>query len=430
MRRIYSLTVYLLAPLYCAALLWRGVRERGYLARFAERFGIAPALEGESLWIHAASAGEVQAAAPLVHALHERAPDTALVVTTATPAGKARARALLERDAADVRFAPLDLPGSVRRFLDRVKPRLALVVETEVWPNLFRECGRRGIPLVLTSARVSERSARRYRAFRGVVADALASCTLIAAQTREDALRFESLGAAPERTRIVGNIKFDLDLPPALAEKAQALRRRHAPERALWVAGSTHDGEEQAALDAHARIERAHPDALLVLAPRHPPRFDAVASLLAQRGVRFVRRSADRAAAPDTEVLLLDSLGELIEFYAAADVAFVGGSLVPIGGHNLLEPAALGKPILTGPHTFAGAEIARLLLERGAVQIVRNAQELARAVCSLLASPQLRARRGAAARAVLEENRGALERMLALIEPYLEAPARRQGAAR
>lgn len=430
MRRIYFLTVYLLAPLYCAALLWRGTRERGYLAAFGERFGLGPRLAGESIWIHAASAGEVQAAAPLVRALCRRSAARTVVVTTVTPAGKARAHKLLEGERVSVRFLPLDLPGSVRGFLDRVRPRIALVVETELWPSLFRECGRRGIPLVLASARLSERSMRRYRALRSLFADALANCTLLATQTEADARRFEALGAPAERTRVIGNLKFDLELPAELERTAQSLRRQLAPTRAVWVAGSTHDGEEGAALDAHARIRLAHPDALLVLAPRHPPRFDAVAALLERRAVRFIRRSAAHPCAPDAEVLLLDSLGELIEFYAAADVVFVGGSLAPVGGHNLLEPAALGKPILTGPHVFDNAEIAGLLRARGALETVRDAQELARAVSTLLAHPQLRAQRGTAARAVATENRGTLARLLALLEPRLEEPLPPAAAAR
>ncbi len=444
MRRLYSLAAYALAPAYCAALLWRGLRERGYWQRFGERLGLGPGLgpgpspepghilidRGEpdrgSLWVHAASAGEVQAAAPLVLALRRRVPDARLVLTTSTPAGAARARALLTRERVDVRYVPLDLPGCVRRFLRRVQPRLALILETELWPNLYHECGRRGVPLVLASARISERSTRRYGMLRGVFGRALAQCALIAAQTEADAGRFRTLGAKPLATRVVGNIKFDFELPGGTLARGRALRERHASGRPVWVAGSTHHGEEQAALEAHEIARKAHAGVLLVIAPRHPPRFAEVGAWLEARGVRLARRSRDETCNAETEVLLLDTLGELLDFYAAADVVFVGGSLVPVGGHNLLEPAALGRAILTGPHQSSAGDIARLLAERGALQIVHDARELGESVARLLASAEARARMGGRASAVVDENRGALERLLSLIDPLLEpAPPRR-----
>lgn len=421
-RRLYSLLAYALAPAYCTALLWRGLRERGYWMRFGERLGRGPTLGGRSLWVHAASVGEVQAAAPLVQALRRRVPDAPLVVTTSTPAGAERARGLLARDRIDVRYVPLDLPGAVRRFFGRVDPRLAVILETELWPNLYEECHRRGVPLALASARISERSARRYGWLDGIFRRALSHCSLVAAQTEADAARFRALGAASERTRVIGNIKFDIDLPVETRERGRALRERHAHGRPVWVAGSTHEGEEQAALEAHGRVRGAHGDALLVIAPRHPPRFSEIGSWLAQRGVRFARRSRNETCDAQTEVLLLDTLGELLDFYAAADVVFVGGSLVPAGGHNLLEPAALARAILSGPHQSSAAEAARLLIERGALEVVRDARELGDAVARLLASAEARARMGERARAVVEENRGALGRLLALIEPLLEAP--------
>ncbi|MGH8258762.1 MAG: 3-deoxy-D-manno-octulosonic acid transferase, partial [Steroidobacteraceae bacterium] len=320
---------------------------------------------------------------------------------------------------ADVRFLPLDLPGAVRRFFDRINPRLAIVMETELWPNLFQECARRGVPLLLASARLSARSARRYGRLRGPFERTLASCALIAAQTEADAERFVRLGAAPDRTLVAGNLKFDFDVPHETLGRGRALRERYAPGRPVWVAGSTHEGEEQAALDAHARVRRAHADALLVLAPRHPPRFAEVAARLEGRGIAFARHSRGEACGPRTAVLLLDSLGELLDFYAAADAVFVGGSLVPLGGHNLLEPAALARAIVTGPHQANAVEIARLLSERGGARFVSNEKELGDAMVELLSSPPARVAMGSRARAVLEENRGALARVLALVEPLL-----------
>jgi 3-deoxy-D-manno-octulosonic-acid transferase len=420
-RRLYSLAAYLLSPAYVAALLWRGLKERGYWRGLGERLGLGPTIGPGALWLHAASVGEVQAAAALVRALRRKAIGRPLVITTSTPAGAARARALFgaERDGGvDVRFAPLDLPGAVGRFLNRVRPCIGVVMETEVWPNLFLECRRRRVPLALASARLSERSARRYGLLRGLMAQALCGCEVIAAQSESDAARYLALGAPPACTHVVGNIKFDLEVPAETIERGRALRARFG-NRPVWVAGSTHAGEEQAALDAHALVRRAHPNALLVLAPRHPPRCDEVAARLAERGVAFARRSRDETCDAATQVLLLDTLGELLDFDAAADVAFVGGSLVPVGGHNLLEPAALARPVLTGPYYFNAAGIARLLIDQGAAQVVRDARELGERVAELLADPRGRETMGARARAIVEENRGALARLLALIEPLL-----------
>ncbi|HTT01608.1 MAG TPA: lipid IV(A) 3-deoxy-D-manno-octulosonic acid transferase [Steroidobacteraceae bacterium] len=431
-RRLYSLLVYLLTPLFCAFLLWRGVRERGYLRHFGERFGLgavllAPSGAQGSIWVHAASVGEVQAASPLVRALRRRS-DAPIVLTTATPAGAARARTLLHSEAIEVRHVPLDLPGAVRRFFARVHPRLALILETELWPNLFHECARRGVPVVLASARVSERSARRYRLVRGLLEGMLAQVALVAAQSAADAERFRALGANAARTHVIGNIKFDFSVPAETATKALALREQHARDRALWVAGSTHRGEEQAVLEAHARVRAVQRGTLLVLAPRHPQRFAEVAALLELHRLRFARRSQGEVCGADTQVLLLDTLGELLDFYAASDVAFVGGSLVAVGGHNLVEPAALGKPILTGPHTANNAEMVKLLSERQALRVVSDIPALAAGVTELLTNAELRAAMGARARAVAEENRGALARLLALIEPVVQAAAPERAA--
>jgi len=368
------------------------------------------------------SVGEVQACAPLVSALARRHPDLPLTVTTLTPTGAARARALFG-NLAQVRYLPYDLPGAVRRFLRRLQPRLAVIFETELWPNLYRECGRRRIPLVLASARISARSVGRYQRLGALFRDTLARTAVVAAQGAGDAERFRALGADPASTHVTGNIKFDFELPEGLAARGAQLRARYAAGRPLWVAGSTHGGiEEQAVLEAQQRVRTAHPGALLVLAPRHPPRYNEVAQVLRAGGIDFVRRSAGTDSGTDAScaVLLLDSLGELLDFYAAADVAFVGGSLAPVGGHNLLEPAALGVPVLTGPNYSNSEEIARLLIARGAAEVVHDAAELGTRVSELLADPPARERMGAAGRASVDSNRGALAKLLALIEPLLE----------
>ncbi|HKZ73446.1 MAG TPA: lipid IV(A) 3-deoxy-D-manno-octulosonic acid transferase [Steroidobacteraceae bacterium] len=422
MRFVYVLITYLLAPVFCAAMLWRGLRDRAYWQGLGQRFGFGDRVPAASLWVHAVSAGEVQAAAPLVHALRQRYPSMPLVVTTGTPTGAARARSLFARGV-DVRYLPFDLPGAVRRFFDRVRPRLAVVFETELWPNLYHECGRRGVPLVLASARVSPRSVGRYRWLVSLFRETLSHGIVIAAQSEGDAERFRSIGANPKRTHVTGNIKFDFDVPPETLAHGRALRTRHGAQRPVWVAGSTHAHEEDIVLEAHWLLRRTQQDALLLLVPRHPSRFADVAGWLARNGVWFTRRSHGTACTPDTEVLLVDTLGELLDFYAACDVAFVGGSLVPIGGHNLLEPAALGRPILTGPNNFNGEDIARLLIERGAARIVPDAAALAGALGALLSDEAERARIGAVGRAAVEENRGAVARLLGLIDPLLATAA-------
>ncbi len=420
MRLLYLLAVYLSAPLISVVFLWRGIRDRSYWRSFGERWGFGTRRPPRGVWLHAVSVGEVQACAPLVGALSRRHPQLPLTVTTFTPTGAARARALVG-NVADVRYVPFDLPGAVRRFLRRVEPQLAVIFETELWPNLYRECRRRRIPLVLASARLSERSLGRYRRLGALFTDAVSSASIVAAQGEGDAARFRALGAAAASTHVTGNLKFDFELPEGLAARGRRLREEYARGRPLWVAGSTHQGEEAAVLEAQRLVRASHADALVVIAPRHPARFAAVAQQLAAAGVSYVRRSDGEGAAGTAaaEVLLLDSLGELLEFYAAADVAFVGGSLVPVGGHNLLEPAALGVATLTGPHNFNGAEVARLLTARGAAAVVASPQELGARVSALLADRAERERIGALGRDSVEASRGALARLLGLIEPLL-----------
>jgi len=415
-RFLYTVIAYLLAPLFCAALLWRG--QRGSRRNFSERFGFGSALGEPGIWVHAVSVGEVQAAQALVHSLLQHYPKIPLVVTTLTSTGQQRARALFG-DKVLVRYFPLDLPGSVRRFLDRIKPRIAVILETELWPNLYRECERRGVPLLLASARISPRSVRRYRRMAGLFRDTLSRGIVVAAQGEGDADRFRSIGSDAARTHVTGNIKFDITLPPDVAARGRQLREFHAKGHSVWVAGSTHGGEEQIVLEAHRLVRQRNADALLVLAPRHPNRFAEAAEWLTREGVRFVKHSQGIPCEARTEVLLVDTLGELLNFYAAADVAFVGGSLVPIGGHNLLEPAALGLPVLTGPNNLNSEDIARLLVERGGARIVHDAGELGQNVVELFEDAAARARLGALARACVEDNRGALNSLMKLIAPFI-----------
>jgi 3-deoxy-D-manno-octulosonic-acid transferase len=446
--RLYSLLIYCAVPFAVAAVLWRGLRDRRHWQALGERFGWGRRLtSAPSIWLHAVSLGEMSAAAPLVRALRLRYPQYPLVLTTATLTGKARAVSLFG-DGAEVRFLPYDTPGAVARFLERIRPRLAVIVETELWPNLFAECERRGVTLVLASARLSAKSVARYRRLGALFRGVFSAVSLVAAQTAEDAERFIAIGAQSATTRVVGNIKFDLSLDAEAIDKGRALRASFGGARPTWIAGSTHAGEEEQVLAAHAMLRDGLPEALLLLVPRHPDRFEAVADLLRRRQLRFTRRSGGDGggggstsgsssssssssssepggvgSAGAAQVMLVDTVGELVSLYASADAAFVGGSLVPIGGHNLLEPAALGLPVLTGPHHFNGKDIARLMLDQGAALQVGNAQELSAALARLFADPQERRRVGALGRLIVESNRGSVARLLELIEPWLPAPA-------
>jgi 3-deoxy-D-manno-octulosonic-acid transferase len=417
-RRLYTLLLYLALPWVSLLVAVRGLRDREYWRGWRSRFGFGPAPAPGGIWVHAVSVGEVQAAAVLIDALRARLPASVITLSCATPTARARGRALLP--GLDVRYAPYDLPGSVRRCLRGLAPRMLIVLETELWPNLLHEAQHAGVPVLIASARVSERSARIYQRLPGLLHAALAADVWVGAQTDADARRFAALGVPAARLCVVGNLKFDRALPPELMLRGRQLRARYAAGRPVWVAGSTHAGEERIVLDAHALLLATLPRALLILAPRHPQRFTAAAASVAAHGFHCRQRSADPAAG-DYQVLLLDTLGELSDFYAAADVAFVGGSLTPVGGHNLLEPAALGLPVLAGPHNFNSPEVARTLGRQGALTIVHDAAELAAALARLLADQEARTRQGAAGRAAIDANRGALERLLRLID---QLPAR------
>jgi 3-deoxy-D-manno-octulosonic-acid transferase len=417
-RYLYTALTYLLRPIAFAIVLWRGLRNRRYWIGLGERFGFGSPLDARAVWVHAVSLGEVTAATALIRALRARYPEAPLVVTTATPTGRARAEALFGA-AVVVRYLPYDTPGSMRRFLARTRPRLAIVMETELWPNLFAQCRRQGIPVVLANARLSARSVARYRRFGTLFRAVFSDSTFVAAQSADDAERFLAIGAAPDRTRVVGNLKFDVLVDDALVERGRELRAAYWDARRVWIAGSTHEGEEDLALTAHARLQADVPGALLLVVPRHPERFQAVADLLNRRGFRFERRSSDNPVRADAQVLLVDTMGELATLYAAVDVAFVGGSLVPIGGHNLLEPAALGVPVITGPYQSNAREIAGLLVNEGAAAQVPDAAGLAEAVTELFLDEPKRQRAGAAALRVVALNRGSLVRLLKIIEPLL-----------
>lgn len=419
MRLLYTGLLYLILPLALLRLYWRGRHDAGHRRRWRERLGFFPPLPSGCLWVHAVSLGETRAALPLIRALLERYPDLPLLVTTTTLTGSRQVWEALGERVLHV-YAPYDLPGAVRRFLRQTRPRLAVIMETELWPNLLRQCAVAGIPTMIANARLSERSARGYARIRRLTASMLRDVTLIAAQAEADADRFRALGTP--RVEVTGNLKYDLSLPDDLPERGWQLRRELlGEERRVWIAASTHAGEDEPILAALALLRPRWPELLLLLVPRHPERFDGVAALCRQQGCKLVRRSEQRACAPDTAVFLGDTMGELLLFYAAADLAFVGGSLVDTGGHNVLEPALLGLPVLFGPHMFNFTEASQRLLEAEAAWQVTDAAALATAVDRLLADPELRRTIGQRGRAVVERHRGALAALLRCIET-LQSP--------
>lgn len=418
MRLFYNLLIYLLQVPVAAYWLVRGVINSSYLDRFGQRFGFGyPRLE-RCIWIHAVSVGEVQAAVPLIHAIRERFPEHPTLISTVTPTGAARVRALFG-DSVSHCYIPFEMPLAVDNFFGRVNPELALIMETEIWPNLYRGCGERDIPLILVSARISPRSVDSYQRLLPLFRKTLSHGIIIAAQSEADAERFRSLGASPVRTWVTGNIKFDIELPADLAGQGDELRRNVFGQRPVWVAASTHDQEEQQVLDAHRQLQESIPDLLLVLVPRHPERFPQVRDIIRKKSFECVARTDKRRCEPGTEVFLGDTMGEVPLFYAASDIAFVGGSLVPIGGHNMLEPAALGLPVISGPHVFNAQEIADMFVDLGACRMITNAGELAGAVAELITHPEEAAVLGGKGLEIVQRNRGALKRLLGLLEPLI-----------
>lgn len=420
LRVLYTVLMYLVTPVILYRLAFRGLRNRDYFWRWRERFGWfkSPAIKN-SIWIHAVSVGEFNAAMPLIEALMARFPERPFVVTSITPTGSERVQKALGARVLHV-YLPYDLPGSVRRFLNKTQPQLAVVMETEIWPNLYLSCCARGIPILIANARLSERSLRGYGPARPLVGHCVRSAAWVAAQSRVDAERFLALGADPSRLELVGNIKFDMKVPEDLPVLGGQLRLGWGSERPVWIAASTHEAEEGAILEAHAIVLRRFPDALLLIAPRHPERFRQAYSLCKSVGFRTGLRSEHGTPDVTMQCFVVDTMGELLRFFAASDAAFVGGSLVRIGGHNMLEPASLGCPVLIGPYTHNFLEISERLLADGAALRVNSGTHLGQEMVRVLSKPELRAKMAEAGLSVVASERGALERLLtravALIE--------------
>ena len=414
--------LYLAVPVIAVRLWLRSRQAPAYAKRIGERFALSlPQFQQGGIWLHAVSVGESIAAAPVIKALQQQCPNLPITVTCMTPTGSERIQSMFG-DSVQHCYLPYDLPLASKRFFKRLRPRLAIVMETELWPNHINQCTRLNIPVVLANGRLSARSARGYGRFPKLVAPMLKQISAFAVQSAIEAQRFIDLGARPETVAVTGSIKYDLRVADEVPKQAQALREQwQATQRPLWIAASTHEGEDGLVLAAHQQLLKQFPEALLILVPRHPERFESVYALCLEQGMRVQRRSTQAMVSAAHQVLLGDTMGELLLLYALADVALVGGSLIEHGGHNMLEPVALAKPTLTGPHYFNFLEIAEQLLEAGGLQEVADTSELVQAVVQLWSNGEQVRIMCNAGQQVLQRNQGALQRLLDIIQAQLLA---------
>ena len=420
MKLLYTSLFFLCLPLIIVRLFLRGLRAPAYWCRWPERFGDSRGtpLNSSTIWIHAVSVGEVEACRPLVKALQTVYPRHNLLITTMTPTGSERIK-LLFSDTVFHCYLPYDLPFAINRFLKLNKPAFGIIMETEIWPNLIFTCKQKSIPLVLANARMSARSTKGYANFPKFIKSILNNLCFIAAQGQQDHDNFHKLGIDLTHVHKIGNLKYEISLPSNVIEQSKAMRVIWGNNRQVLVAGSTHEGEEEIILQATRLIQSKFPNLLLVLVPRHPERFDRVAGLAHRAGFKTHRHSDNLTFTSDTQVLIVDSMGELPLFYAVCDIAFVGGSLIPHGGHNLLEPAALGRAILTGPHFFNFYGITKQFLQAHAAIEVSDIKTLSDSVSNLLANPKQRAQMGETSLKLIANSRGASLRLIELLKQYI-----------
>jgi 3-deoxy-D-manno-octulosonic-acid transferase len=407
---LYSTLFYLALPFILIRLIWRGFKAPAY-------FKPSQASKQNLIWVHAVSVGEVEACRPLIKGLQDRYPEHQILITTMTPTGSARVKSLFAENVLHV-YLPYDLPFAIRGFLDAMKPQFGIIMETELWPNLILICAERSIPIAVANARLSARSARGYLKVAKLTRQMLQNIPLIAAQSHSDRDRFVQLGAHKDKVHAVGNLKYEISLPASIIERAESIRALWG-NRPVFIAASTHEGEEEQILDAARKIRGQFRDLLLIIVPRHPERFDRVTALCRRSGLNTLRRSDGKPCSSQVQALVVDSMGELSVFYGTADVAFVGGSLINHGGHNILEPAALSRPVITGPHYFNFLEITRQFLEHHAAIEVKNTDQLADSVIELLKDPQRRTEMGDAGKHLIEQSKGASQRLLNLIDVHI-----------
>lgn len=417
--RFYQVLLYLIQPLIWLRLLLRSRKTPAYRKRWAERYGYCTGkVLPSGIMLHSVSVGETLAAIPLVQALRHYYPYLPITVTTMTPTGSERVQSAFGKDVHHV-YLPYDLPGAIKRFLDQVNPKLVIIMETELWPNLINVLHQRHIPLVIANARLSARSAAGYKKIGGFIRNMLHHITLIAAQNQEDGDRFVEIGLKRSQLTVTGSLKFDISIRPELVASAVSLRRQWAPHRPVWIATSTHDGEERILLAAQRKLLGKHPDLLLILVPRHPERFATAKDLVQKAGFNYIQRSRGEIPSNSTQIVIGDTMGELMLLYGIADLAFVGGSLVERGGHNPLEAAVHAIPVLMGPHTLNFNDIcAKLSQAKGLIPVV-DIDSLVKEVETLLADEDCRRCYGRHAVEVLYQNQGALQRLLQILEPHL-----------
>jgi 3-deoxy-D-manno-octulosonic-acid transferase len=422
---VYTCLFYLLLPFILMRLWWRGIKAPDYRKRWHERLGFyKQRYPKHVVWFHAVSVGEAESLFPLIKRLQQAYPHQPLLITTTTPTGSTRVKAVLQDTVSHV-YLPYDLPDVLRRFSRCFQPKLAVIMETEIWPNLYGHCGRKNIPLYLINARLSERSARSYQRIPWLIRPALAHIRHIATQTDDDRQRFYAIGAN-KNVSTVGNIKFDVEIAKDLPEQGKKLKAVLFPGRFVWLAASTHKGEEVLLLPLYQQLKRQIPELLLLIAPRHPERFSEVSQLCKQQQLVCLTRTSGEICTNNTDVYLLDTLGELKLFYGAADVAFVGGSLVPVGGHNVLEAAAVGVPILFGPYMANFKAIAASILKHEAAIQCQTEAELIKNLNDLYYQPEKREALIANGLAFIRANQGATGRIFKLLEPFLPTKLTRQ----
>ncbi|TDN48512.1 3-deoxy-D-manno-octulosonic-acid transferase [Buttiauxella sp. JUb87] len=416
---LYTALFYLIQPFVWLRLLLRSRKAPAYRKRWAERYGYCRGkVVPDGILLHSVSVGETLAAIPLVRALRHRYPTIPITVTTMTPTGSERALSAFGQNVHHV-YLPYDLPCAMKRFFNTVRPKLVIVMETELWPNMINELHQRKIPLVIANARLSARSAKGYKKLGNFTRRLMSKITLIAAQNEEDGGRFIELGLKRSQLTVTGSLKFDISVTPELAARAITLRRQWAPHRKVWIATSTHDGEESIILDAHRQLLAKFPDLLLILVPRHPERFKDARDMAQKAGFSYIMRSSGEKPSNSTQVVIGDTMGELMMLYGIADLAFVGGSLVERGGHNPLEPSAHAIPVLMGPHTFNFKDICAKLQSADGLITVTDAASLVNEITTLLTDEDYRLYYGRHAVEVLHQNQGALQRLLQLLQPYL-----------
>ncbi|MDD4913744.1 MAG: lipid IV(A) 3-deoxy-D-manno-octulosonic acid transferase [Methylococcales bacterium] len=427
MRQLYTLTFYVALPLVLLRLYWRGRKAPTYRLRWRERLGCYQGEPvGKTAWIHAVSVGEAEAALPLIKLLKSRRPDIRFLVTTTTPTGSERVTTLLG-DSVEHVYLPYDLPAIIERFFRHFQPGIAIFMEKEIWPNLLHACAMRQIPAFIVNARLSARSARAYQKIPGLIKPALDCVTHIAVQSADDRKNFIAIGADPKRIAVLGNIKFDVRMEPETISAGLDLKNSLFKDRFVWLVGSTHQGEEAVFIDLYQRLKPQLPALLLILAPRHPERFQPVKSFCLSQRLKVMLRSENRMPAADCDVYIADSIGELKMLYAAADLAFVAGSIRPVGGHNILEPAAVGVPVLFGPQMFNFQEIANRMLAAAAALQCADEQAIADAVLRLYADPGLSRGMTDNARSFISQNQGATARIADLLDRDWQAAMEKPG---